>query len=95
MFIPIALLALVYFAYQEYKFKDTIGKRIMKIYVKSDTKELKLWQCIIRNIYWIPLVPFFPLIAIADFVSMFFTKENQRLSEIMSKTRTVSDYVMS
>lgn len=95
VFFPITLLALIYFTYQEYKFKDTIGKRLVKIYVKSDQQELKLWQCVVRNIYWVPLVPIFPLLAIVDFISMFFTKENQRLSELISKTHTVSNYSLS
>ena len=85
-------LAFVYFTYQEYKFRDTIGKRILKITIESETKQPKFWQCMVRNLYWIPLFPVFPLLAIADFISMFTTKDNRRLTELLSKTRTISYY---
>ena len=46
----IALLALVYWSILEYFLKQSIGKMIMKISIRSQTGELKIWQAITRNV---------------------------------------------
>ena len=71
--------------------QQTIGKMLMKIYVVSDTKTLNPWQLLVRNLVFIPIFPFV-LLWLIDPLFMFFTKTNQRLSEILSKTRVVEKY---
>ena len=86
-----SLLVILYFSLMESRMRQTIGKMLMKIYVVSDNKELKTWQAFARNIVFIPLFPFI-LLWILDPLFMFFTKTNQRLSEILSRTRVVEKY---
>lgn len=86
-----SLLAIFYFFLMESRMKQTIGKMLMKIYVVSDNKEPKAWQMIVRNLVFIPIFPFI-ILWILDPLFMFFTKTNQRLSEILSRTRVVEKY---
>ena len=88
-----ALFALLYFALIEYKIQQTPGKILFNIFIKSDAKKLSFWQCIIRSLFLIPVFPFF-LLWVIDPLFMFFTKTNQRLSEIISKTRTIEQYII-
>jgi uncharacterized RDD family membrane protein YckC len=83
-----SILIILYFLLLEKKMGQTIGKSLMKIYIVSDKNNLKAWQLLIRNLVFIPIFPFVLLWAI-DPLFMFFTKTNQRLSEILSRTRTV------
>lgn len=57
----------------------------------SDNNTLKVWQLLARNLVFIPIFPFV-LLWILDPLFMFFTKTNQRLTEILSKTRVVEKY---
>ena len=87
----ISVLVILYFFMLEKKMSQTIGKRLMNIYVASDTNSAKAWQLLARNIVFLPLFPFV-LLWLVDPLFMFFTKTNQRLSEILSKTRVVEMY---
>ncbi|MBW2975768.1 RDD family protein [Candidatus Woesearchaeota archaeon] len=91
--IIMSLFALLYFALMEYKLQQTLGKMLFNVYVASDIKKPHLWQYIVSNLFVIPLFPFF-LLWVVDPLFMFFTKTNQRLCEILSKTRTVQRYVV-
>ncbi len=84
---------MLYFYMLEKKMRQSIGKRIMKIYIASDNRELKLWQVLVRNLVFLPVFPFF-LLWILDPLFMMFTKTNQRLSEILSKTRVIGIYAL-
>ena len=86
-----SILMILYFLMMERKMSQTIGKMLMKIYVVNDNNNLKAWQLLIRNLVFIPLFPFV-LLWVLDPLFMFFTKTNQRLSEILSKTRVVEKY---
>jgi len=86
-----SILIILYFLMLEKKMGQTIGKMLMKIYVVSDNKELRAWQLLARNLAFIPVFPFI-LLWVIDPLFMFFTKTNQRLSEILSKTRVVEKY---
>ncbi len=86
-----SILIILYFLMLEKKMQQTIGKMLMKIYVVSDTKTLNPWQLLVRNLVFIPIFPFV-LLWLIDPLFMFFTKTNQRLSEILSKTRVVEKY---
>lgn len=86
-----SMLVILYFLMLERKMSQTIGKMLMKIYVISDNKDLKAWQLLARNLVFLPIFPFV-LLWIIDPLFMFFTKTNQRLTEILSKTRVVEKY---
>ena len=86
-----SVLIILYFFMLEKKMGQTIGKMLMNIYVASDNKALKAWQLLVRNFVFIPIFPFV-LLWVIDPLFMFFTKTNQRLSEILSKTRVVEKY---
>jgi len=85
------ILVILYFLMMERRMQQTIGKMLMKIYVVSDNDSLKTWQLLARNLVFIPIFPFV-LLWILDPLFMFFTKTNQRLTEILSKTRVVEKY---
>ena len=86
-----SILVILYFFMLELKMGQTIGKMLLKIYVVSNTSNLTRWQLVIRNLVFIPLFPFV-LLWIIDPLFMFFTKTNQRLTEILSKTKVVEQY---
>ncbi len=87
----IAFLTILYFMLLEKNLNQSVGKMLFKLYVKSQTKDLKHWQLFVRSMFLIPLFPFV-LLWIIDPIVMLFTKENQRLSEILSKTKVVEKY---
>ena len=89
--VVVSILVMLYFLMLEKKMSQSIGKMLMKIYVISDNKVLKTWQLLVRNIVFIPIFPFV-LLWILDPLFMFFTKTNQRLTEILGKTRVVEKY---
>jgi uncharacterized RDD family membrane protein YckC len=86
-----SILIIMYFYMMERKMSQTIGKMLMKIHVASDNKEIRAWQLLARNAVFLPLFPFV-LLWILDPLFMFFTKTNQRLSEILSRTKVVEKY---
>lgn len=86
-----SVLIILYFLLLERKMSQTVGKMIMKIYVVGDNKTLNTWQLLMRNLVFIPIFPFV-LLWVLDPLFMFFTKTNQRLSEILSKTKVVEKY---
>ena len=86
-----SIFIILYFLMLEKKMGQTIGKMLMKVYVVSDTNILKTWQLLARNLVFIPIFPFV-LLWVLDPLFMFFTKTNQRLTEILSKTRVVEKY---
>ncbi|HLG23299.1 MAG TPA: RDD family protein [Candidatus Nanoarchaeia archaeon] len=87
----IALFVIMYFYRMEKKMSQTIGKKVLGIYVVSDTGELKMWQAIVRSLVFLPAFPFI-LLWLIDPLFMFFNKSNQRLSEVLSKTRVVERF---
>ena len=86
-----SIVAILYFSVLEYKFGQTIGKIIMNIYVVSEDKILKYWQCIVRNLFLLPFIPFIVL-WLVDPLYVLFTPERRRLSDIFSKTKVVEYY---
>jgi uncharacterized RDD family membrane protein YckC len=78
----IAALTVAYWAALEYKARQSIGKMIMKIYIKSDEKMLTLGQCIIRNISKIS-----GILLLIDIIGI--ALNGQRFLERATKTRVV------
>ena len=91
VYMTMLMLIFLYFFMLEKKMSQTIGKKLMNIYIVSDNAELKKWQALVRNLLFIPVFPF-DLLLLIDPISMLFTKSNQRLSEILSRTRVVEVY---
>ena len=83
-----SILVFFYFYKMENRMGQTIGKKLMNLYVVSDLKPKKRWQILVRNLMFIPIFPF-DILVLVDPLFMFFTKSNQRLSEILGKTRVV------
>jgi uncharacterized RDD family membrane protein YckC len=85
-----AIIAILYFTILEYMMRQSVGKMMFRVYVESLTNEgrMTMGQSFLRNLFLIPFIPF-SIIAIADPIFMLWTKENQRLSEIICKTKVV------
>ena len=92
--IAVAILTILYFMLLERKIAQTPGKMLFNLYVKAQGKDLKNWQLFVRSMFLIPLFPFV-LLWLVDPIVMLFTKENQRLSEILSRTKVVEQYGIS
>lgn len=88
-----AVIAIIYFSILEFKLNQTIGKIIANIYVVSADKELRYWQCLVRNLFLLPFIPFI-LLWIIDPIYVIFNKENKRFSDILSKTKVIEYYKM-
>lgn len=80
----ISLFTVLYWAILEYKLQQSVGKMIMNIYVRSKTKNLTFYQCFVRNISKMSLLPL-----ILDCSYMFFKKTNQRYLEKMTNTEVI------
>lgn len=89
--ISMLILMGVYFFLMEKKMGQTIGKKLMKIYVVADN-DARLWHFLLRNMAFLPVFPFILLWIIDPLFLIFFSKTNQRLSEVLSKTKVVEEY---
>jgi len=89
--ISASIVTILYFVIFEKKLKQTPGKMLFKLYVEAQGKDLKYWQLFVRSMFLIPSFPFV-LLWFIDPIVMLFTKENQRLSEILSRTKVVEMY---
>lgn len=102
IFALIVMLTLAYFVLLQYAAGQTVGAILLNIYVvqtgvveeKSREKEYEragFLQCILRNSFLIPVIPFI-LFWVADPLYYFFAKKNQRLSEYLSRTKVVEGF---
>ena len=80
----ICVLTLIYWTTLEYSLHQSIGKALFNIYVRSKNKELKLWQCLVRNLTKISL-----LLLLIDSLSIIFKRDYQRYFEKISVTEVV------
>ncbi|MDI6737960.1 MAG: RDD family protein [Nanoarchaeota archaeon] len=80
----IAALMLIYWAFMEFRFSQTIGKIIMKIHVHSLKGNLTLRQCIMRNITKISSI-----LLLVDCIHIYTSKTHQRWLEKVSNTEVV------
>ncbi|MBR9699234.1 RDD family protein [Candidatus Woesearchaeota archaeon] len=85
------ILALLYFALLEYKLGQTIGKIFMQIKVESLIKRMSFFSCLIRSLYFLFVFPFM-LLWVIDPLFILLNKEGRRLSELLSRTRTIAVY---
>jgi uncharacterized RDD family membrane protein YckC len=88
LFLVMAVLTVAYWAILEYKTKQSIGKMVLNIQVKSDDKELTLGQCVARNISKIS-----GILLVIDCIG-FIGGGRQRFLERISGTRVVEKRFM-
>ena len=86
VFILISVLTILYWSTMEYFLKQSVGKALLSIYVRSKDKELKFWQCIVRNIPKISM-----LLLLIDSFQVIFKKDYQRYFEKISRTEVIDD----
>ena len=79
-----ALLAILYWAIFEYKYKQSLGKYVMKVEVRSTIKEFTFGQCFMRNLSKINT-----LFLVIDSLNIIFGKSHQRYLEKISNTEVV------
>jgi len=91
--IAISILGILYLTITQYKLNQTIGMMLMNIFLVSEKKPLKVWQCLVRNLFLLPFIPFI-LLWIIDPLYMIFSKNNRRFSDIIAKTNVIEQYVM-
>jgi len=84
IFTVISILSVLYWAILEFKIGQSVGKILMNVYVKSQTKQLTFWQCFLRSITKVSTLPL-----ILDASYMLFTRGYQRYFEKISKTFVV------
>ena len=87
--ILISIMGLLYWTALEYMLKQSVGKMLMKIEIRSTTKELKLWQVLLRNVTKAMSITSLSVVFIIDVAYMFFNPNRQRLTEVLSKTEVV------
>src|SRR3989344_2224215 len=80
-FIIILAMTFLYWVVFESLFRQTPGKAILGIFVRSTENKLNLWQIIIRNISKVSWILIF-----IDSIPLLFKKENQRYTEKLSMT---------
>jgi len=90
--ILIGILMVAYFAVFEYLLQQTPGKMLMKQYIIKETgPPLRLRDCIISNLTFIPVFPFI-LLWIIDPIYMIISPKNQRLMERFAGILVVEKY---
>ena len=96
LFTTIIFLTLAYFVLLQYTTGQTVGCILLRMKVVSQAEGNRhgipaFWQCLLRNLFVIPAVPFIFLWAI-DPLYMLFTKGDQRLTEFISKTIVIEEF---
>ena len=91
--ITLGIIALLYFSMFEAALTQTPGKRIMDIMVAGETPKPGYWRMLVRSLFVIPIFPLL-LLWVIDPLFMLFSKDQRRLLERVSKTRTVMHHVV-
>ena len=89
----ITVLSIFYFAIFESRLGQSPGKVLMNLYIVSLEKNCKpgFWQCVVRTLFIIPFFPF-SILWVADPITALFNRHNQRLMELLSKTKVVETH---
>lgn len=93
LFMMMILLVLAYFVLLQYAAGQTIGCILFNIYVVAETGDKQFdragfWQCLLRNLFLIPAVPFI-FLWIIDPLYLAFARNGQRFTEWLSRTRVI------
>ena len=88
----ISFFAWIYLTVSEWKLNATAGDMLMKIRIKSNSsKELRLWQASLRNLF---IFPYFPFIALWIIDPVYLLFKQQKFSEFATKTDTIEEFVI-
>lgn len=98
IFMIMILLVLAYFVLLQYAAGQTIGCILfdMRVVAEAGEKEFGragFWQCLLRNLFLIPAVPFIFLWVI-DPLYLVFARKGQRLTEWLSRTRVIEQFTI-
>lgn len=98
LFMLLILFLLVYFVLLQYLTGQTIGFMLFNIRVVSQEGEKKFgkagfWQCVLRNLFFIPAIPFI-LLWVIDPLYLVFAKKGQRLTEWLSNTKVIEQFTI-
>jgi len=93
MFSIIVFLMLAYFILLQYMTGQTVGCMLLELRIVSERTGTSpnFWQCVLRNLYVIPVMPFIFLWVI-DPLYFFYSGKNQRLSEFLSQTKVIEQF---
>ena len=86
VFLIISAMTVAYWSILEYFLKQSVGKSLLNIYVRSTEKELNFWQCVLRNLSKVSI-----LVLFIDCLRIIFKKEHQRYLEKLSKTEVFDE----
>lgn len=81
----VMLLMMAYFVIFDWLLGQTVGKIVASIRVVGERGKPAFWQCLARNLMFVPLFPF-PLLWILDPLFLLFSADRRRLSDRMSRT---------
>ena len=92
----VSLLAVLYFAVLESRIGQSVGKLILGIYVVKEEpgkitakKDIPgFFTCLAKSLVLLPFFPFF-ILWLVDPLWMVFSKNRQRLSEVITRTRVI------
>jgi uncharacterized RDD family membrane protein YckC len=98
IFMIMILLILAYFVLLQYAAGQTVGCMLFNIHVVAEVGDKQFgragfWQCVLRNLFLIPAVPFIFLWVI-DPLYLVFAKKGQRLTEWLSRTRVIEQFTI-
>lgn len=88
----LGFITLLYFVSFESVLAQTPGKRLLNIAVVSETKP-SFWRMVVRSLFVLPVFPII-LLWIIDPLVMLFSREQKRILERLSKTRTVMNHAV-
>ncbi len=88
-----SVIALFYFVLLEYLLGQTPGKMFFSLKVASDNTGVSFWSCVLRSLFVFPFFPFI-ILWLADPLFAFFNHKKNRLSEVLSRTRTVQEVLV-
>lgn len=84
----ITLMIYLYFTFTEYITGQSVGKKILGLYVVSEKNRLSLLDVMLRSLAVLPLFPFI-IFWLLDPLFMMFSRTQQRLSDILMKTKVM------
>jgi uncharacterized RDD family membrane protein YckC len=87
LFVIISIIAFSYFVMMQFNFSQTLGQMFMNIYIYNKGG-VKFWQCVVDNLFILPIFPFI-LFWFIEPVSLLFTKKRvlERLANLNYVTK--------